>query len=266
MRYTSTRPTPLLDNPDFHHSFGGEDGNSIPLTNALLKTVETVVFPNEPFEIVGAIPNSSIVQVTTPSYPYEGKFYTDLRFLAKRDPSSAEKKILLPPSEHILDELNKLIGTRYIWGGTWPEGIPDLLNWYPPKHPIETLGPLLQDTWILKGVDCSGLLYKVTNGCTPRNTSSLLHFGNPVLIEGLSISEIQKHLRPLDLIVWNGHVICVQDSHHTIESLGGKGVIRSDLETRLSTICMTRRPENQGAMGGDSFVIRRFIDSGFFNK
>ena len=118
---------------------------------------------------------------------------------------------------------------------------------------------MLQDNWRLKGVDCSGLFYYVSNGFTARNTSKLLDFGRAVLIEGLSLNEIIDKVNDLDLIVWEGHVVGVLDHKTTIESRSPKGVFTCDLKTRLLEIMNERKPanrwdENEGA----GFVIRRW--------
>ena len=88
------------------------------------------------------------------------------------------------------------------------------------KHytPAQILDPVLQQKWQLKGVDCSGLLYWATNGATPRNTSALVNYGTGVMIMGLSIDQILTELKPLDLIVWSGHVLIVLPGERVIES------------------------------------------------
>lgn len=123
------------------------------------------------------------------------------------------------------------------------------------------------DRLSLAGVDCSGLLYEATNGWTPRNTSQLVSFGSAVTIAGNSIHQIAAALKPLDLIVWNGHVLIVLDKSSIIESRlacdqpGNGGVIISPLKQRLAEIMKTRRPADIWPAGHSRqalFVVRRW--------
>ena len=127
-----------------------------------------------------------------------------------------------------------------------------------------------KELWQLAGLDCSGLLYEATGGWTPRNTSALVSFGKPVDINGLSADSIAGKIRPLDLIVWQGHLIIVLDHGEVIESRlycdGRKnGVIIKPLKERLHEILSARNPSNSlGAKGNVSkktFVIRRWDDN-----
>jgi len=51
-----------------------------------------------------------------------------------------------------------------------------------------------------------------------RNTSSLIFYGKPLEIKGLDAGQIIAKVEPLDLIVWDGHVIIILDKERTIES------------------------------------------------
>jgi cell wall-associated NlpC family hydrolase len=120
---------------------------------------------------------------------------------------------------------------------------------------------------ILAGLDCSGLLYSATGGWTPRNTSQLITFGDSVAVAGKHSAEIAALLKPLDLIVWNGHVIIVIDRQTAIESrlecgkAGNGGVQVSSLSQRIAEIMRTRHPVNSwpnGKKQRDIFVVRRW--------
>ena len=76
-----------------------------------------------------------------------------------------------------------------------------------------------------KGVDCSGLLYYVANGWTPRNTSQLISYGEGVSIDNLSALQLSARAKPLDLIVWKGHVMITLSDQKLIESRLGHGVM-----------------------------------------
>ena len=70
----------------------------------------------------------------------------------------------------------------------------------------------------MRGVDCSGLLYEATGGFTPRNTSALVTVWKSRPCCRSEHREIVGRLEPLDLIVWNGHVLIVLDRLRLIES------------------------------------------------
>lgn len=145
-----------------------------------------------------------------------------------------------------------------------------MISFYPPASAIN---PSLERQWILKGVDCSGLLYEATNGYTPRNTSSLVDFGVPVKIAGLTSEKIISKLRPLDIMVWKGHVIVVLDQTRTIESRLDyhkqkeskyRGVVIRDLKQVLNEVLSERRPVDnyKDNINGEKqkFVIRRWFN------
>ena len=83
---------------------------------------------------------------------------------------------------------------------------------------------------MLKGLDCSGLLYQATNGYTPRNTSSLVSYGAPVRIAGLKVDQSIQKVEPLDIIVWRGHVIVILNKEHVIESRLDYGKYKKGLQ------------------------------------
>ncbi|MBK8982124.1 MAG: hypothetical protein IPM38_07325 [Ignavibacteria bacterium] len=68
-------------------------------------------------------------------------------------------------------------------------------------------------------------------------------------------------LKPLDLIVWSGHVIVTLDKNTVIESSPEDGVHRSDLTERLNEVMTERSAVNDWASTtGKRFVIRRWIE------
>lgn len=248
--------TPILNTPHFAHVFGGEDGISLPLDNqGLLRAVETIAFPETKFKIIKQI-NPQCVQVETEEYPHTPLF-VDTRFLIPVSEQKPERKKNIPPASKILEHMQKLIGTPYIWGGNYSKGIPQLLDFYPPKRALQKNKKII---WTLKGVDCSGLLYEATHGFTPRNTSWLLHFGKPVPIENLTHAQICELVKPLDLIVWQGHVIMILNSSTSIESRGGIGVVTAHLSDRLDEIgtSLKRYPANSPRSDNNYFIIRRW--------
>ena len=249
---------PILNTASFEAIFSG---SSLPLDDqGLLRAVETVVFPGTKMEILEKY-SPHIFRVRIPQdYPYGDNLYVDRRFLKEANRSTLERPLRLPSPNIILKRLEKLLGQRYIWGGN-VFGVPELAAFYPPDKPLDQLDPFIHDTWHLQGVDCSGLIYLATNGATPRNTSSLVTFGEPVPIANLSCAEIILKLQPLDAIVWKGHVVFVLNANQTIESRAGFGVIATNLYQRLTEIMQERKPANewnQSIVGANVFVVRRW--------
>lgn len=162
-----------------------------------------------------------ILEVETNDYPY-GPLYIEARLVEFREENPPERPKILPSKETILSKLKDSVGLPYIWGGNWSQGVPSR-----GTEPFFT------------GLDCSGLIYEATNGFTPRNSSELFSYGKEV-------SKLED-VKPLDLIVWPGHVVVFLSSTHLIESIYGKGVVVTPLNERLSEI-----PKN-------TFKIRRFF-------
>jgi hypothetical protein len=261
MTYAITRyPTPVFNTPDLTACFGGADRDTLLLDEqGLMRTVETVLFPNTRVQLLEQVALSTIWKIKTNEYAHEGNLYIDNRFLTVRDNAPHERQVKLPPIADILKTMSQLENTRYIWGGNYPEGISQLPEFYPSKTNLSTLDPLIQDTWRLKGLDCSGLLYYATNGFTPRNTSALVKFGNSVNIEGKNAASILEQLQNLDLIVWKGHVVCVYDKNTTIESRLPKGVLKTNSFERLTEIMKERKPVNAwDSTLEPHFVIQRW--------
>jgi cell wall-associated NlpC family hydrolase len=179
------------------------------------------------------------------------------------------RQAALPSKEEIIRRLRNSVGVAYVWGGNVRLGIPELADLYPVienKHASYTG----KKSFPLAGLDCSGLLYEASGGWTPRNTSELVTYGKSVAIEGLDAWEIERRLRPLDLIVWPGHVLIALDQGEVIESRlhcdGQKsGVIISLLPKRLSEILRNRKPVNtieaKRKTTEKTFVVRRWFES-----
>lgn len=221
--------TPILETPEFNAVFGGVDGNSLPFNEQkLLKLVSAVAFPNTKFKLLHQC-SEFIFHAWSSEHRLE-KLFIDSRFLEMVPEDFPERGKMLPSRETILESLHRILGVSYIWGGNWHMGIPEMKLYYPPKIDFADLDPVIQRSWTLQGVDCSGLIYQVTNGITPRATSLMVNFGDPVSIANKSQKAIINGLKPLDLIIFHGHVIIVFDEHSVIESRGSRGVILSSME------------------------------------
>ncbi len=252
MKFAKTTSfTPILNTADF----GGVFHKELPLdAQGLLRPVETVAFPNTKFTVLNRI-STHIIQVKTTDYPYGDRLFVDDRFLQTVSSSDPERNPVLPSPEKILNTMNSLIGTRYFWGGNCL-GVPKMLELYPPQAPICDNN---LKNWVFEGVDCSGLIYFATEGYTPRNTSSWIAYGESVPLEGKATSEIILALRPLDALVYPGHILFVHENHQIIESRVGRGVVLTPIETRLEELIQTQKLtlKNQGGLPG-SFTVRRW--------
>jgi len=253
--------TPVLNTSDFESVFGGPGGNVVKLDNkGLIREMEFVAFPNTVFQIFEIIPKEgyNIFKVKTEDYPYNNSdLFIDSRFVTTVDSVPDNRKKSMPSKNEIISTLNALEGFGYMWGGNLGIGVEQLLDFYKPKSELKKN---IRDLWSLRGVDCSGLVYQATNGSTPRNTSSLINYGEGLDIAGMNSNQISEMLQPLDLIAWNGHVIIVIDNNTVIESTPQLGVHKSDLLSRLKSIMNERTPVNDWSSTiGKRFVVRRWI-------
>lgn len=255
MSLITNYPTPVLNTVDFSFCFGGKDGQSLPLDDqGLMRNLETILLPGSPL-IIKENSHKNICRIETPKYPGENLFI-DKRFL-ENTPSIAQRKELATV-EKICATLKSLIGTPYLWGGNWPMDIDKMREFYPPSIDFTKLPEKIQNTWQLKGLDCSGLLYYAANGHTPRNTSDLVTYANRLEIEGLEGNEIVKKVKPLDLLAWKGHVIIVVNNQTCIESTPEQGVHTNNLSERMEKLLETRTAVNQYSSSFPSFVICRW--------
>lgn len=250
---------PVLNTYDFFLVFGGTDGNSVRLRDGLIAEMEFIALPGTSFKVHEVIEfedrNLKYYRVTTEDYDYKGDFYVDSRMVKPLYEPPVKRRKFVPNKDDIISELRRLEGYPYMWGGNCADGIEDMLKYYKPKGGISAMA---KELWTLKGVDCSGLLYQVSNGCTPRNTSSLSDFGKTVNIEGKTIDEIIASLELLDLIVLKGHVIIVLDSIYVIESSPVIGVHKTEIRARIEKLLETLSPANEFVKTGKVFVIRRW--------
>jgi hypothetical protein len=257
IKYAVTEfPTPVFNTPDLSFCFGGKDGNTLFLDEKeLMRSIETVLFPQSRVELLEHITHTPIWRIQTPEYPYPGSYYIDERFIWKIDSIPDHRISVMPKKQALVQQLKNMKHCRYVWGGNWPKGIELLTQLYPSRAPITN--PLIQDTWSLKGLDCSGLPHYLTNGATPRNTSSLVTYGKAVEIEGKNLEEIIASLHSLDFIVWTGHVVWVIDQQWSIESKYPEGLVKFKLKDRLTEILQERKPLNEWQYGA-YFVVRRW--------
>jgi len=256
----ATGPTPVLNSPDFDAVFGGSDGKSVKTDNSgLIREMEFIALPGTVFDLIGEFDHGTykIYKVECKEYEYGTDLYIDSRFVELKETRPGERFVSLPKKEDIYKVLDKVVGNRYCWGGNFNDGIQKLVELYQPKGDISSN---VKNEWMLTGCDCSGLMYEATNGFTPRNTSKLVSYGEAVEIAGLTAEEIAAKCKPLDMIVWNGHVIYVYDEKTSIQSsLSRGGVIKLDLVETIQDVMNSRKPVNDfNSSQGSRFVIRRW--------
>lgn len=258
---------PVLNTPDFKAVFGGATGQDLKTDRCgQVRDLEYIALPGSVFTILKKQRSGpdDIYQVETEEYaaPPNVQLYVNGRFLRQERVAPAPRKPLLPPREEIVLALRRSVGSRYVWGGNVPGGVPELAAWF-----YKGIGDNDRERLTLAGLDCSGLLYHATGGWTPRNTSQLVTFGRSVGVAGKQSAEIAAMLQPLDLIVWDGHVVIVIDRQTAIESRldcgkpGNGGVVTTRLSQRIAEIMHVRRPANAlpvGKKNSKSFVVRRW--------
>ncbi len=264
----NTAPAPLLNTPDFRLVFGGDDGGSLKKDAVgLVRELEMVALPGSGF-IVHEDMGGNIVRVSTSAYPESeyDKLYTDSRFLAFQDRMPFPRRQKLPPRDVVIERLYAADGFRYVWGGNCKAGVPAMLEYYRPSLPDADT-----EYWMLKGVDCSGLLYEAADGVCPRNTTGLLDYGSAIDIEGLSLKEIIGRARPLDYVVWPGHIVIfitrreiIQSRHNPLNRHNHHpdGVYIEDAQTVLEELCGNKKPVNaypDKTIGG-MFAMRRIFN------
>jgi hypothetical protein len=258
---------PVLNTPSFRAVFGGKDGRALKTDSCgQVRELEYIALPGTIFTIVHKhrFGTEEIYQVETDRYPAPSgvRLFVDARFLSLVRSAPTPSRPALPPREQVLSTLGASVGNPYVWGGNVVGGVPELTALF---YGVSRDNDSARLT--LAGLDCSGLLYHATNGWTPRNTSQLVAFGDGVPIAGKQSHEIAALLEPLDLIVWNGHVVIVLDRQTAIESRlacgkpGQGGVVTTPLAKRLAEIMRTRRPADSwppGKKPRDVFVVRRW--------
>lgn len=262
-----TTPAPVLNTPDFVSVFGGESGRMLGTDRCgQVRALEYIALPGTVVTLLQKLRSGTtdIYQVVTDEYaaPPHVRLYVDGRFLKFERSMPEPRRPLLPPRDEVVSALKAVTGSSYVWGGNIPKGVPELAEWFYRDIRINDAGRLT-----LAGLDCSGLLYHATGGWTPRNTSQLIAYGKGVTIAGKKPAEVVALLQPLDLIVWDGHVIIVLDRQTAIESRlacgspGNGGVVMTPLLQRVTEIMRTRRPVNAwpgGKKQQDIFVARRW--------
>ena len=195
--------TPLFNTHNFEEILSQN-----PVDNSFhIRILETILLPCRPITIISE--KNGICKLFTEDYYPKKHFYTKSEFIEK---GKSKPKMPLPSIDELLKILWQFPKLPYLLGGTIPMPINMGLSHFNPFHYRHTR---------LFGIDCSGLLYWVTNGNTPRNTSGLIKFGKQV-----------SELKPLDMILPPKHVLIYLGDGYVIESREGNGVVISKWDER----------------------------------
>lgn len=250
-----TNPTPILNTPNFQVVFGGDKQNRLKTDeNGHIRALEFIALKGMIFKIDHKTSYPYIYKVKYSLYR-ESELYIDTRFTAFINTPTKSLMNYNLDKKKIIKKLISYLGDEYLWGGNYSKGIDEILEYYPPA---KNLQKNQIDKWILKGIDCSGILFEATNGYTPRNTFQMLHYKKGLKIKNLTISQIVDLVKPLDIIVFKGHVVIVIDSDYTIESRENFGVIKFPIKDRLQEIHFSKKPSNFYKNEND-YVIRRWL-------
>lgn len=231
----TTMPTPVYNTAHIPHAQPVLERDS----QGLIRSVEMIAFRGTKFHCLRKV-SPTVFEVSAKEYPSTTPLYLDSRCVTQVDDDYPERIATVPSSSEMVDQLRSAVGTRYFWGGNQRSGIPELLHLYP--HDRQGID---QEDALCRGVDCSGLLYEVTQGGTPRNTSGLVNYGEEVPVDLDQIDAVQQVLQPLDLLVWKGHVVMVLSSDELIESTVEKGVHISSFRARYPQILQHVRLHNK---------------------
>ncbi len=257
-------PTPVFNN----HRFPGALGNHTHLhpRARLYHGLLFTAFPGTAFEVAGTRKSGKLILVRVKTNEYNCKTcWVDSRHLKFSSKPFPTRRTVMPKKSVILKFFDDAVkaGVPYCWGCNFVTGVPRMIQDFQL-----TQKQLKRYPWDFKGLDCSGLLYGATGGATPRDTSRLLDYGVPVPIAGRTAEQIIASLRPLDIIVWQGHMVIVEPDGTVVETVNRlrrkfiRKTIRTPVEERLGEIMARRRPVNnywdKRHLSGLRFVVRRW--------
>lgn len=131
MFVTAIKNTPIFNTREIEKVFAVP----LPFDNVfLLRQLETIVYRDTSFEVVQVF--DQVLQVKTTAYFTTYPLYIDRRFVKPCEEEPKQKPITLPSKKKLLERFLSFPKTPYIWGGNVPEGVPELLTYYPPTCPM----------------------------------------------------------------------------------------------------------------------------------
>lgn len=162
---------------------------------------------------------SKVVWHVNPKKTFEGYVHNEfLRNFCEEVPKNTAGHSPSPmPLKEIRTIFQRCIDKRvpYCWGGNWFEAIP-----LPEDYVFSQCGGKVEKAYELRGFDCSGLLYFISNGLLPHSTRQLRSCGkilykieknDAVSIDDLKEKLATLRLRDSDYIVIEGHVVIWYD-------------------------------------------------------
>lgn len=248
------KPTPILNVDDFDEAYGVLCGSLMLNQRYFFTPLEMIAFEGTIFKVIKEV-NELALEVSLDSYPTSYPLYIDRRLVQISEELTQQKQILLPSKKEIIKKMRSCIGMPYLWGGNTLKPLQYIENLYP----IHQLSFLEQKMALCEGIDCSGLIYAATNGFTPRNTSELVNFGSFVDIEGKKPEEIE--LKPLDLLVYKGHVMIAIDHHEVIQSKEKFGCYTTKSRAILRQLLKKYKASNSWNTKEDLLVVKRWFTS-----
>lgn len=248
--------TPILSEKDFSKVMPFDSLHLDKL--GLFRPLEMVAFKGSVFHQISIHEDSKgnkIFRISYEGYPSKTPLYVDARFVKPINDYKREKIPMLS-RDQLCQMMKDQVGVKYVWGGNSPNGIKAMQDFYPYSFEENSHHRFFE------GLDCSGLLYYVTKGQTPRNTEGLKFFGKGLNIKGLTNESIISLLKPLDMVIWKGHVFFILDSKTAIESRVYRGsVYLTDIKERFAKIY-----QEDGVIAANDpydlkgFVVRRWYD------
>ena len=270
------KAVPVFNTPDFISLYKIDDKRREQLKDNCyhMKELEFIALPKTSFEVIDKFINNgvTVLRVETKDYPYPSSdgYYIDGRYVKETNEKPDGKKHKVLSKKKIIKRMKDMVGYRYTWGGNYHNGLQKVPSDYISNEDTD----MIKERLLFKGVDCSGLLYEATGAYTPRNTSGLVKFGEPVEIAGKSVDKIIEQIEPLDIIVWRGHTMIILDNENLIESRedyekdieGCQGGVRiRPLKVVLNEVLTDRVAVNdyddEAPVKKKKFVIRRWFNS-----
>lgn len=248
MRQKTTGILPIFHDKNIFYHF---NNNQLPFDDqGLYRPLEMMLLPGQEFELMG-MDKEGVAQIQTQD---NKKYYTFEAMLKLKIGDLGTKRTAC----QIIENLMAFKGCPYIWGSNWILS-PQQVHLMTAQLQGFTNNFIKNISYVFSGLDCSGLLYAATLGYVPRNTVDLVNFGRFISIARSDNKQICRQVRPLDLLVWKGHVLIFLDENTLIESRKDFGCVIVEARARLDEIRQTRAPANQ--IGEDKFYIKRWVDA-----
>ncbi len=243
MEKLTTIPTPIFNTPHITDLFSFTKNSTLFDEKCLTRALEFIALKDT--HALVEHHSKNVVAITIESYPSNKQLYADLRYFTNSPSSTSLKKT--PSKQEILKRLNNFPKSLYLWGGNCSGGVFLQKDLYPIEK--RSLSPFEWKNLILQGVDCSGLLYEVSGGSTPRNTSDLLSYGTPIT---------KDQIVPLDIVVWRGHMFIILDNRRCIESEELEGIHYTPLRERFNRLERTKSWSSK-ITSDSQYTIRRIF-------